>query len=103
MRLVLALFMVANLAHLVMLWRYFAFPIPMVFDGVIAAGLCGALMLAGPDGSRSSVIERILRQFIRRRQRAAADARDLAILNRHSKKLNAEAEDVLRFQTWPEE
>lgn len=59
--------------------------------------------LAGPEGSRSAVIERILRQFMRRRQRAAADAGDLAILNRHSKKLNAEAANVLRFQSWPDE
>ena len=59
--------------------------------------------IAGPQASRSAVIERILRQFMRRRKRAASDARDLAILNRHSKQLNAEAANVLRFQSWPEE
>ena len=32
-----ALVLVANLAHLAMLARYFAFPLPMVFDTAIAA------------------------------------------------------------------
>lgn len=59
--------------------------------------------LAGPAGSRSAVIERILRQFVRRRQRAARAARDLAALNRHSERLNAEAADVLGYQAWPRE
>jgi metal-responsive CopG/Arc/MetJ family transcriptional regulator len=59
--------------------------------------------LAGPGGSRSAVIERILRQFVRRRQRAATEARDLAILNRHSGRLNAEAADVIEYQAWPGE
>lgn len=59
--------------------------------------------LAGPGGSRSAVIERILRQFVKRRQRAATEARDLAILNRHSSRLNAEAADVLGYQAWPGE
>jgi hypothetical protein len=38
-RSIAALFAAANIAHLFMLARYFAFPVPMVFDGVIAAGL----------------------------------------------------------------
>jgi metal-responsive CopG/Arc/MetJ family transcriptional regulator len=59
--------------------------------------------LAGPDGSRSAIIERILRGFLRRRQRALRDARDLAILNRHSERLNSEAADVLGYQSWPSE
>jgi len=33
------LFAVGNVAHFLMLARYFAFPLPMVFDAVIAAGL----------------------------------------------------------------
>ena len=41
-----ALFAVANVAHLAMLARYFAFPVPMAFDGVIAAGLAAAAFLA---------------------------------------------------------
>jgi metal-responsive CopG/Arc/MetJ family transcriptional regulator len=59
--------------------------------------------LAGPGGSRSAVIERVLRGFLKRRQRAASDARDLALLNRHSARLNAEAADVLGYQSWPSE
>ena len=59
--------------------------------------------LAGPGGSRSAVIERILRQFVKRRERAAIEVRDLAILNRHSESLNAEAADVLGYQAWPGE
>jgi metal-responsive CopG/Arc/MetJ family transcriptional regulator len=59
--------------------------------------------LAGPDGSRSAVIERILRGFLRRRQRALREARDLAILNRHSERLNSEVSDVLGYQSWPSE
>jgi hypothetical protein len=40
-----ALFAVANVAHMVMLARYFAFPVPMVFDGIIAAGLIAAIAI----------------------------------------------------------
>ena len=38
-RSVATLFAIANIAHIEMLVRYFAFPVPMVFDGLIAAGL----------------------------------------------------------------
>lgn len=45
-RSVVAVFAVWNVAHLIMLARYFAFPLPMVFDSVIAVGLVAvALML----------------------------------------------------------
>ncbi len=40
------LFAVANLAHIAMLARYFAFPLPMVFDAAIAAGLFAAALVA---------------------------------------------------------
>jgi hypothetical protein len=36
------LFAAANAAHIAMLARYFAFPLPMAFDGIIAAGLLAA-------------------------------------------------------------
>ena len=53
---------------------------------------------------RSAFIERVLRAFVRRQERARADARDLALLNRHAEQLNAEAADVLDYQTsWSEE
>jgi hypothetical protein len=45
-RSVTALFAVANVAHMAMLMRYFAFPVPMVFDGIIAAGLIAAAVVA---------------------------------------------------------
>ena len=40
------LFAMANVAHIVMLVRYFAFPLPMAFDALIAAGLIAAAVLA---------------------------------------------------------
>lgn len=40
---IVSLFAVANVGHLVMLARYFAFPIPMIFDALIALGLVGVL------------------------------------------------------------
>ncbi len=43
--------------------------------------------LVGPGGNRSAGLERHRR-----------DARDLEILNRESKKLNREAQDVLGYQ-----
>jgi hypothetical protein len=41
-RSVAVLFAAANVAHLAMLVRYFAFPGPMIFDGIIVAGLLAA-------------------------------------------------------------
>jgi hypothetical protein len=45
-RSVAALFVIANVVHIVMLVRYFAFPVPIVFDGLIAAGLFAAALVA---------------------------------------------------------
>jgi hypothetical protein len=45
-RSVAGLFAAANVAHIVMLVAYFAFPLPMMFDGLIAAGLVAAALLA---------------------------------------------------------
>jgi metal-responsive CopG/Arc/MetJ family transcriptional regulator len=53
---------------------------------------------------RSAFIERVLRAFVRRQERARADARDLKLLNRHAQQLNAEAADVLEYQaSWSDE
>jgi metal-responsive CopG/Arc/MetJ family transcriptional regulator len=49
--------------------------------------------------SRSETIERLLRETLAARARRAADERDLALINRHADRLNAEAEDVLDYQT----
>jgi hypothetical protein len=46
-RSIAALFAMANVAHFVMLARYFAFPLPMAFDALIAAGLTAVALVAG--------------------------------------------------------
>ena len=45
-RSIAALFAVANVAHCVMLVRYFAFPVPMLFDTLIALGLIAVAIVA---------------------------------------------------------
>lgn len=52
-----------------------------------------------PGMSRSSLIDKILREFIERRAQARRDARDVAKLNRAAAQLNTEMEDALSFQT----
>ena len=49
--------------------------------------------------SRSETIERLLRESLAASERAMADRRDLALINRHADRLNAEADDVLDYQT----
>lgn len=49
--------------------------------------------------SRSQTIERVLREHLATCERRAVDRRDLARINRHADRLNAEAEDVLDYQT----
>jgi hypothetical protein len=61
--------------------------------------LSGLDRIAGSNGSRSALIEEVLLQFIRARERAEAEARDLTILNKAADRLNAEMEDVLGYQT----
>ena len=45
-RSVAGLFAAANVAHVAMLVRYFAFPVPMAFDTLIAVGLIAAAVVA---------------------------------------------------------
>ena len=59
--------------------------------------------VAGRQRSRSSLVDAVLRRYLAQRQRAAINARDLELLNRWADEFNAEAEDVLEFQTIPEE
>jgi len=40
----------------------------------------------------------VVRDYLARRQRAAREARDLAILNRSADRLNREVRDVLEYQ-----
>lgn len=65
--------------------------------------LAGIDRLAGSRHSRSAVIEDILSCHLREREKAARDAREMELINRHADELNAEAEDVLRYQTIPPE
>jgi metal-responsive CopG/Arc/MetJ family transcriptional regulator len=53
---------------------------------------------AGTARSRSALIEDVLRRYIRERIKAERDAREIEIINRHADQLNAEANDVLRYQ-----
>jgi metal-responsive CopG/Arc/MetJ family transcriptional regulator len=54
--------------------------------------------LTPQGGSRSETIETLLRESLVVRRRRARDLKDLQVINRHAKRLNAEAEDVLRYQ-----
>jgi hypothetical protein len=51
--------------------------------------------------SRSETIERLIREALAARGRRAADDRDLALINQHAERLNAEADDVLGYQVEP--
>jgi metal-responsive CopG/Arc/MetJ family transcriptional regulator len=64
--------------------------------------LAGIDRLAGSKHSRSAFIERVLRQYLKARTRAAIEARDLARINAAAEKLNSEAADVMEYQA-PEE
>jgi len=55
--------------------------------------------LAGSKQSRSAFIERVLREFLRERARAALQARDLERINTAAQRLNAEAADVMEYQS----
>jgi metal-responsive CopG/Arc/MetJ family transcriptional regulator len=48
--------------------------------------------------SRSRLIEDAAREYLSRRNRAAREARDLAILDEAADELNREMEDVLAYQ-----
>jgi len=48
--------------------------------------------------SRSEFLEASAREFLTRLARTATEQRDLEIINRRAKALNAEADDVLSYQ-----
>jgi metal-responsive CopG/Arc/MetJ family transcriptional regulator len=60
--------------------------------------LTGIDRIAGPRQSRSAFIEAVLLQYLRDRDRARRDARDIEIINRYAEKLNRDAEDGLDEQ-----
>ena len=55
--------------------------------------------LAGPRGSRSAVIERALIDYLRQRAKSRVESRELDRLNAAAARLNAEATDVLEYQS----
>jgi len=65
--------------------------------------LAGIDRAAGSKRSRSAFIEAVLAQYLRKHRRAQIEARDLELLNRAAEELNAEVEDILRYQTVIEE
>jgi len=60
--------------------------------------LTGIDRIAGSKQSRSTFIEAVLRQYLRRRARAQIEARDFELINKAAQELNAEVEDILRYQ-----
>jgi metal-responsive CopG/Arc/MetJ family transcriptional regulator len=59
--------------------------------------------MAGPKISRSAFIEKILRNFLEQRAQQRRLASDVAAINQHAAKLNAEMSDALSFQaSWME-
>jgi hypothetical protein len=60
--------------------------------------LTGIDRIAGSTQSRSAFIEAVLTEYLRKRARAQVDARDLELLNKAADELNAEVEDILRYQ-----
>ena len=60
--------------------------------------LKGIDQIAGSKHSRSSVIEGVLRHYLRERKRAQMHRQDLQLINAAATELNAEAADVLGYQ-----
>lgn len=54
--------------------------------------------MAGSKYSRSAFIEAVLTDYLRRKARAKADAREIELLNKAADELAPELEDVLRHQ-----
>lgn len=52
----------------------------------------------GRAENRSVVIERAIEDYLQKLKKAEHYRRELALLDRHAKKLNKEAEDVLSYQ-----
>lgn len=65
--------------------------------------LSGIDRLSGSKRSRSAFIDDVLRQYLREKVKAERAARDIAIINRFAKELNADAEDGLDEQAPDEE
>jgi metal-responsive CopG/Arc/MetJ family transcriptional regulator len=64
--------------------------------------IAGIDRIVGSKRSRSAFIEAVLTQYLRRRARSQVEARDLELINKAADELNAEVEDVLRYQATQE-
>ncbi len=64
--------------------------------------LSGIDRLAGSKYSRSEIIENVLRDHLRELKRKAVHQRDLERINAAADRLNAEAAEVLQYQTLDE-
>jgi len=53
---------------------------------------------AGGHSNRSRLIEEAVRALLEAKARAARDAKDIEVINRHADRLNDEAADVLEYQ-----
>lgn len=57
--------------------------------------------LARPGSNRSRVIEAAVTEFVRRRERAVREARDVEIINAHADEFARMMDDVLAYQVEP--
>ncbi len=53
------------------------------------------------DSNRSALIERAIRAYLARLERARREKKDTEIINANADRLNAEARDVLEYQVLP--
>lgn len=61
--------------------------------------LRGIDRIAGSKQSRSSFIEAVLTQYLRRLAQAQVEARDLELINNAADQLSGEVEDILEYQS----
>jgi len=50
------------------------------------------------DGNRSAILERAAEAYLKELARQKREQRDIAIIEKHAKRLNREAADVLSYQ-----
>jgi metal-responsive CopG/Arc/MetJ family transcriptional regulator len=53
------------------------------------------------DSNRSAFLERAAVVYLARLEQADRDRRDIAIINRHARRLNREARETLKYQILP--
>jgi len=55
----------------------------------------------GADSNRSAFLERAAVAYLARLERAGQDRSDIAIINRHARRLNRDARETLEYQILP--